>query len=57
MRKFLEIVRNADAEKAPAPLRVEIVNANELARDKVMVIKRNDGGKMTGAIVEQLPAV
>jgi len=31
------------------PLKIEIVNANEIARDKVMVIKRNDDGKMTGA--------
>ena len=52
---LLKLLR--DGQQPAAPIRVELVNANELARDKVLVIKRADDGKMSGAIVEHLPAV
>ena len=51
---LLRILR--DRETPPLPIRVEITNANELApAGKVMTIKRNDSGKMTGALVESVP--
>ena len=51
---LLRILR--DGETPPTPIRVEITNANELApAGKVMTIKRNDSGKMTGAVVESVP--
>ena len=51
---LLRILR--DGETPPTPIRVEITNANELApAGKGMTIKRNDSGKMTGAVVESVP--
>lgn len=52
IREFLATVRG----EAPQPLRIEVVNANELApRAKVASVKRDDSGKLTGMVVESVP--
>lgn len=50
---LLKLVR--DGEQPEKPLRVEIVNANELApATKVAAVKRGDDGKVSGLIVESI---
>ena len=48
---------DADGETAAPPLRIEVVNANELApRAKVATVKRDDTtGKISGLVVTSVP--
>ena len=51
---LLKLLR--EGEQPAAPIRVEIVNANELApATKVAAVKRGDDGKITGLVVESIP--
>jgi hypothetical protein len=56
VRELLNLVRAADAPPAPAePLKIEITNASEIGKiDRVLTIKRDDSGVMTGAAVESV---
>ena len=48
-REFLRIVRNEPAQ----PLEIRVVNAGEVGTSaKVLTVKRDDTGKMTGAVVQ-----
>ena len=52
--ELLKLVRAAEAPAAP--LQVTITNANELApAGKVMTVKRDSSGKLSGAVVESVP--
>jgi hypothetical protein len=49
IRKFLRIVHNEPAQ----PLEIRVVNASEVGTSaKVLTVKRDDTGKMTGAVVQ-----
>lgn len=38
------------------PLEIKIVNASEIGRvDKIMTVKRDDTGNLTGAVVQAIP--
>ena len=37
------------SEQPPPPIRVEITNADQLQRDTVLRVQRDDTGKLTGA--------
>ena len=51
LRKFLELVRATD-EQPQQPLRIEIVNPETIGTGvRVLSVKRDDAGKMTGAVV------
>jgi len=54
LRKWIKKLRQAD--EAPKPIEIKIVNANELApATKVMAVKRDSSGKLSGAVVESVP--
>jgi hypothetical protein len=54
IRKWIGKLRQAD--EAPKPIQIKIVNANELApAGKVMTVKRDSSGKLSGAVVESVP--
>ena len=44
---LLKIVR--DGVTPPAPIRVEITNADQLQKDTILTVKRGEDGKMSGA--------
>jgi hypothetical protein len=49
IREFVAIVRQ---ETQPQPLAIQIVNAKEIGSvEKILTVKRDDSGKMTGAAV------
>ena len=49
--KVAEFIASMRREAEPQVQRIEIVNAKEVGTaEKVLVIKRDDTGKMTGAI-------
>jgi hypothetical protein len=46
-----------EGEKSAPPVRVEIVNAEQLApSSKIAYVKRGDDGKLTGLVVESVPS-
>jgi hypothetical protein len=48
VQEFLRIVRDEPAQ----PLEIRVVNAGEVGTGvRVLPVKRDDGGKMTGAVV------
>jgi hypothetical protein len=50
---LLKLVR--DGEQPAAPIRVEIINANELApQRKVAAVKRGNDGKISGLVVKSV---
>ncbi len=55
VRDWLKKLRAA--EDAPkAPLEIKIVNASEIGKvDKILTIKRDSEGKMTGAVAQAVP--
>jgi hypothetical protein len=54
IRRWIGKLRQAD--EAPKPIEIKIVNANELApAGKVMTVKRDSSGKLSGAVVESVP--
>ena len=48
----LRTVLTVDGEQPPAPMRVEIVNADQLQAARLMVVKRDDKGKISGAVIQ-----
>jgi hypothetical protein len=52
VQEFLRIVRDEPAQ----PLEIKIVNASEIGKvDKIMTVKRDDTGKLSGAVVQAVP--
>jgi hypothetical protein len=52
VQEFLRIVRAEPAQ----PLEIKIVNASEIGKvDKIMTVKRDDTGKLSGAVVQSVP--
>jgi hypothetical protein len=52
VQEFLRIVRDEPAQ----PLEITIVNASAIGKvDKVITVKRDDSGKLTGAVVQAVP--
>ena len=52
VQEFLRIVRDEPAQ----PLEIKIVNASEIGKaDKVLTVKRDDSGKLSGAVVQSVP--
>ena len=50
--EFIAFMRQ---EAQPQPLEIKIVNAREVGTgDRVLAVKRDDTGKMTGAVVQSL---
>jgi hypothetical protein len=54
--RIAEFIAHMRQEAQPSgPLQIKIVNAKELQPpDKVISIKRTDGGKMSGAVVQSI---
>ena len=48
----LRTVLTVDGEQPPAPMRVEIVNADQLQTARLMVVPRDGKGKISGAVVQ-----
>jgi len=47
-----EFISHVRRESQPQPLEIEIVNAREIgATEKVLTIRRDDSGKLSGAAV------
>jgi hypothetical protein len=52
VQEFLRIVRDEPAQ----PMEIKIVNASEIGKvDKIMTVKRDDTGKLSGAVVQSVP--
>ena len=50
--RVAEFIAHMRQEAQPAPLQIEIVNAREVgAPEKILKVKQDDDGKMTGAAV------
>jgi len=48
------LIDHLRAEEAPRePLQIEIINADKIGKvDKIISVKRDDAGKMTGAVLQ-----
>jgi hypothetical protein len=54
--RIAEFIAHVRQEAQQKPLEIRVVNPEELrAPDKVISVKRNDSGKMTGAVVTAIP--
>jgi hypothetical protein len=53
IREFIALVRQ---EAQPQPLAITIVNAKDIGSvEKVLTVKRDDTGKLSGAVSEPVP--
>jgi len=53
--KFVRATKDAEAQAAERPLRVEIANASDFAeKDTVLRVERDQSGKLTGAVAHKI---
>ena len=53
--KFVRAAKEAEAQAAGRPLRVEITNASNFAeKDTVLRVERDQSGKLTGAVAHKV---
>jgi hypothetical protein len=52
---LMELDQLIDGEAPAPPLRIEVANADKIGADRVLTVKRDSAGKLSGAVIESAP--